>query len=378
VSHAGERLARELVARLGEPPSLIVRAPGRVNLIGEHTDYNHGFVLPMAIDRGVLLAARPRHDTRLVLHSLQRPEVVDLDLRDPTPPTEGWGVYVAAVARVLGDAGVQLLGLDGIVAGEIPAGAGLSSSAALELAVCQGLLGRAGVDWPADRMALECHRAERDLVGVQCGVMDQLACALGRSGHAMLIDCRSLEVRLVELPDDVGVIVLDTGKRRDLASSEYNQRRSQCELAAQHLEVTSLRQATLAQVESGGLDEVLRRRALHVVTENDRTTQAADALARADAEVAGRLMNESHASLRNDFEVSTRELDKMVEIAQRHDACLGARMTGAGFGGCAVALVRRSALAPFVAAVRTGYAADTGIEPDVYICKAAAGVDLEQ
>jgi len=378
VSPAGERLAREFAARLGEPPTFVVRAPGRVNLIGEHTDYNQGFVLPMAIDRGVLMAARPREDARLVLSSLQRPEVVDLDLRDPVAPSDGWGMYAAAVARVLRDAGVDLLGMDGIVAGEIPPGAGLSSSAALELAVCRGLLERAGVAWPAEKTALECHRAERDLVGVDCGVMDQLACALGRPGHAMLIDCRSLEARPVELPRDLGVVVLDTGTRRDLASSEYNLRRGQCEEAARALGVGSLRQATLEQVESGGLDGVLHRRARHVVTENDRTARAADALSGGDAEEAGRLMNASHASLRDDFEVSTRELDAMVGLAQGHDACLGARMTGAGFGGCAVALVRRHALASFVAAVRTGYAADSGIEPNVYICKAAAGVALER
>ena len=208
--------------------------------------------------------------------------------------------------------------------------------------------------------------------------MDQLACALGQPGHAMLLDCQSLEARPVELPEELGVVVLDTGKRRDLASSEYNLRRGQCEEAAQHLGVGSLRQATLEQVEGGTLSGVLRRRARHVVTENDRTARAADALARGDGEAAGRLMKESHASLRDDFEVSTRELDAMARLAQEHEACLGARMTGAGFGGCAVAVVRRHALASFVAAVRTGYSAETGIEPDVYICKAAAGVALER
>jgi galactokinase len=274
---------------------------------------------------------------------------------------------------------VGLRGWEGVVAGDVPLGAGLSSSAALELATARAFAGASDLPWRPVEMARLAQRAENDWVGVNCGIMDQLISAAGERDHALLIDCRSLQTRAVPLPAAAAVLVLDTATRRGLVDSAYNERRAQCEAAARYFGVSALRDVDLAsfEVRSGGLDPVTRRRARHVVTENARTLAAADALAMGDLHRVGALMNESHASLRDEFEVSRSELDTMVTIARAQEGCYGARMTGAGFGGCAVALVDAARSETIASQVAREYGAAVGLRPAVYLCSAAAGASLE-
>jgi galactokinase len=377
------RVLLEFERRFGAPPALVARAPGRVNLIGDHTDYNDGFVLPMAIDRAVWIALRPRGDQQVTVHSLDFDEVRTFDLADVGDLAErggGWLEYVRGVAWALRDAGEDLTrGWDGVTAGDVPVGAGLSSSAALELATARAFAAVCGLRWEPTAMALLAQRAENAWVGVNCGIMDQLISAAGAAGRALLIDCRSLESRLVPLPAGVAVVVLDTATRRGLVDSAYNERRAQCEKAAAFFGVRALRDVDADAILSPSLrlDPLTRKRARHVVTENARTVAAADALAGGDVETVGRLMSASHVSLRDDFEVSRRELDVMVELAQAHAACHGARMTGAGFGGCAVALVERGGSADFAREIARRYEAEAGLRPSVYVCSASEGASLE-
>jgi galactokinase len=357
----------------------VARAPGRVNLIGEHTDYNDGFVLPMAIDRAVWIALRPRTDGRVHVHSLDYGEVCEFDLGHLASTGTQWIDYVQAVAWVLQKRDRDLRGWEGVAAGDVPIGAGLSSSAAIELAAARAFAALSGMPWSAREMALAAQRAENEWIGVQCGIMDQMISASGEEGHALLIDCRSLETRSVPVPAECAVVVMDTSTRRGLVDSAYNDRRAHCEMAAAMLEVPALRDVDLPtfNARADRLEPLIRRRARHVVTENARTLQAAAALERGDAAEMGSLMNASHASLRDDFEVSRRELDVMVELAQAHPACHGARMTGAGFGGCAVALVRRADADDFARAVGDAYAGQTGLTPRLYVCSATAGASVE-
>ncbi|HEY0015848.1 MAG TPA: galactokinase [Longimicrobium sp.] len=365
--------------RFGGAPALVARAPGRVNLIGEHTDYNDGFVLPMAIDRAVWIALRPRADSVVRIRSLDFDEECEFDLAHLASSGTQWIDYVQAVAWVLQKRKRDLGGWEGVAAGDVPIGAGLSSSAALELAAARAFATLSGMPWDAREMALAAQRAENEWIGVQCGIMDQMISAAGEEGYALLIDCRSLETRAVPVPADTAVVILDTATRRGLVDSAYNDRRAHCETAAALLEVPALRDVDLATFAANEdrLEPLIRRRARHVVTENERTLQAADALRRGDAEEMGRLMNASHASLRNDFEVSRRELDVMVELAQAHPACYGARMTGAGFGGCAVALVRREGADKFARTVAAAYEQVIGLTPRLYVCSATAGASVE-
>jgi galactokinase len=349
-----------------------------VNLIGEHTDYNDGFVLPMAIDRAIWIALRPRSDGRVVAHALSFSDKSDFALNSLENTGEGWAEYVKGVAWALQEAGYGLRGWEGVLAGDVPMGAGLSSSAALELSTARAFAAVSGFSWNAAQMAKLCQRAENDWVGMKCGIMDQLISAAGQADHALLIDCRSLETELVPLPPQTVVVVLDTATRRGLVDSAYNERRRQCEAAARFFGVPALRDVNMEQFESrsGELDEVTCRRARHVITENARTLRAAEALRRNDPVEMGRLMYGGHASLRDDFEVSTEELDAMVSCARPEDSCYGARMTGAGFGGCAIALVKEEAAATFAASVATCYREATGTEPNVHICAAASGADI--
>jgi galactokinase len=377
-----ERVVREFARRFGTAPALIARAPGRVNLIGDHTDYNDGFVLPMAIDRAVWIALRPRRDARVLLHSLDFDQGTEFDLADDLTRGRGWQEYVRGIAWALRErcaAGTTPSGWEGVVAGDVPLGAGLSSSAALELATARAFAGVCGLAWNATEMALLAQRAENQWVGVNCGIMDQLISSAGEAGHALLIDCRSLETTSVAIPDSVAVAVLDTGTRRGLVDSAYNERRARCEAAARFFGVRALRDVsgvTFAAHEAE-MDPVTRRRARHVIAENARTVAAADALSRGDVRGVGALMTESHASLRDDFEVSRAELDTMVELALAYDGCLGARMTGAGFGGCAVALVEAGVGESFARTVAARYREATGVAPTIYLCAAAAGASLE-
>ncbi len=369
----------EFAARFGGPPAFIARAPGRVNLIGEHTDYNDGFVLPMAIDREICIAFRARADRRVVLQSMDYHESAEFELSDVQRQAHHWIEYVKGAAVALESSGTALRGWEGVIAGDVPRGAGLSSSAALELAALRVFTHLAGTDWDPVAAALLGRRIENEWIGVNSGIMDQMVVACALPQHALLLDCRSLASEQVALPAELAVIILDTATRRGLVDSAYNERREQCERAAEIFDVPALRDVTRAILEAGKprLDALAYRRARHVVTENERTVRAADALRAGDAVQLGRLMNESHASLRDDFQVTNGALDTIVAIAQQHDACYGARMTGAGFGGCAVAITSREAADQFIDSVTKGYQSTTGVEPHAYLCRAAGGASLE-
>ena len=370
-----QRVIAEYEKQFHRRPTLVVRAPGRVNLIGEHTDYNDGFVFPMAIDRAVWIALEPTGDDTIDAYSMdyERRATVDLKLLERGP--HDWIEYIKGVAWSLKEAGHPLPGWRGVVAGDVPVGAGLSSSAALETATAQAFATLADKSIPPGEMARLCQKAENKWVGVNCGIMDQLISAAGRKGHALLIDCRSLGMAAYPLPAGTAVVVLDTATRRGLESSAYNERRSQCEAAARFFGVSHLRDVTLEQFRAreNELENLPRRRARHVISENERTRQAAQVLAAGDARAFGELMDQSHVSLRDDFEVSSNELNIMVEIACKQPDCFGARMTGAGFGGCAVALVDQGAVAAFNQAVGAAYHKATDLEPSLYVCFATDG-----
>lgn len=359
----------------GQPPTYVIRAPGRVNLIGEHTDYNDGFVLPMAIDRAVWIALRPRPDRQVVLHADDFDDEITFHLDAIRYESAGWWEYVKGVAHALGSAGHALRGWEGVMAGDVPIGAGLSSSAAVEMATARAFAAVGRWPWDPARMAKAGQRAENEWVGMNCGIMDQMVSAAGRRDHALLIDCRSLATELVPLPPATVVAILDTATRRGLVDSAYNERRAQCEAAAAFFGVPALRDVDMATFEgqAGNLDDLTRRRARHVISENDRTLAAAAVLRRGDAAEMGRLMNASHASMRDDFEISRPEMDIMVALAQANPGCLGARMTGGGFGGAAVALVRAAEAERFGAAVATAYRESTGLGPQITICTATDG-----
>jgi galactokinase len=313
----------------GDEPAQVWTAPGRVNLIGEHTDYNGGFVLPVAIDRFTTVAAGPRDDGVVRARSLQ----LDDDA--------GWTVYVDGVVRALADEGVHVGGANVLVDSNVPAGAGLSSSAALEVAAAAALAAMAGARLELRQLAAVAYRAETEFVGVPVGIMDQTVVAVATEGHALFLDTRSLAVEHVPFnpaAHGLHLLVIDSGVRRRLNDGRYAERRKECEAAAAALGVPELRDATLSDVEAAAIDETLRRRARHVVSENGRVLQAVELLRAGDLHALGPLLLTSHASLRHDFEVSSPELDQIVEDAVRRGA-VGARMTGAGFGGCALALV---------------------------------------
>lgn len=364
--------------RFGHAPRWVVRAPGRVNLIGEHTDYNDGFVLPLAINRAIWIALEPRPDRQVVVHSNDFDEDGQFSLDGLSNHKSGWLEYLKGTAWSLQDAGYALAGWQGVVQGDVPRGAGLSSSAALEMATARAFAAVGSLAWEAATMAKLGQRAENRWVGVNCGIMDQLISAAGRQDHALLIDCRSLAGRSVPFPPGTAVVVLDTSTRRGLVDSAYNERRAGCEAAARFFQKPALRDVDmdLFQRRAGELDPVTRRRALHVITENQRTVEAAEAMARGDAPALGQRMNASHESLRDDYEVSSDALNAMVQCAQAAPGCYGARMTGAGFGGCAVAVIDAQAAEPFVAAVTAAYQNRTGHVPAVYVCRATNGAEV--
>lgn len=373
-----ERIVKEYKQRYASLPGFIVRAPGRVNLMGEHTDYNDGFVLPMAIDRAVWIALSPSEEQRIVIHSLNFAHTASFDLENFHKDTTSWVEYLKGVTWAYQNAGMELYGWKGVLFGDIPIGAGLSSSAALELATARAFALVSNISWDVLSMAKLCQKAENQWIGVNCGIMDQMISAAGVEGHALLIDCRSFKIQHVPLPSETAVVVLDTGTRRGLRDSEYNERRVQCEIATQFFEVTSLRDVSFEKFEERAikLNSLIRRRARHVIAENERTLQSVVAMERDDPVALGELINDSHQSLRNDFEVSCPELDIMVNCALEHEACFGARMTGAGFGGCAVALVHADATETIVSNVTKCYRRSTGKTPKIYICGSADGADV--
>jgi galactokinase len=361
----------------------IVRAPGRVNLIGEYTDFNLGYVLPAAIDREIRIAFVPTDDRRVVLHRLDDGARGEFDLDELPKRAGGWLDYAVGTAWALAAAGLGLRGLRGVIGSNLPTGAGLSSSAAIELAVAHALL--ADPDQAPEPMTLArlAQRAENGFVGVQSGLMDQFAVACGRAGAALLLDCRSLDWQPVGLPlDQLTLVVCDSGQARRLAGSEYNVRREQCDravvvLAGHDPAVRSLRDVSselLAQAASQGwLDGVVLRRATHVVRENQRVIDTMAALEAGDLATLGELFAASHASLRDLFEVSSAALDALVEIAVATPGVVAARMTGAGFGGCTINVVRPDAVDALRAAVESTYAARTGFSPVVFPVNPAAG-----
>ena len=373
-----QRVTDEFTKRFGGLPDVVVRAPGRVNLIGEHTDYNDGFVLPMAIDRALWIELRQRDDDKVSAVSLDFDEKSSFALDGLAYASAGWVEYIKGMAWALQRAGFHLNGWEGVIAGDVPLGAGLSSSAALELATARAFSAVSGFAWDAGKMALMGQRAENDWVGMKCGIMDQMISAAGQAGHALLIDCRSLETEAVPLPARTAVVVLDTMTRRGLVDSAYNERRAQCEAAASFFGVKALRDVTMArfEVEGDALDDVTFRCARHVITENERTLRASEAMKRGDAVQVGRLMDESHASMRDDFEISCAELDAMVSCARQQDGCYGARMTGGGFGGCAVALVRADGAERFSRTAAACYQKKTGLVASTYVCEATDGASV--
>jgi galactokinase len=373
-----ELVVSTFVEKFGESPSVVVRAPGRVNLIGEHTDYNDGFVLPLGIERGVWIALAPDNDRNLDVWSIDFDEAAQFSLDQLERAGPAWCEYVKGTAWALEQAGHQLYGWRGVIASDLPIGAGLSSSAAIELATARAFASASNIPWNPTAMAKHAQRAENEWVGVNCGIMDQMISAVGRDGCAMLIDCRSLAIRPVPIPADTVVVIMDTDTRRGLVDSAYNERRSQCEAAAAFFGVAALRDVTpeMFAARAHELESATARRARHVVTENVRTVAAADALCADDKATVGELMNESHRSLRDDFEVSSPALDTMVAIAQRQPGCHGARMTGAGFGGCAVAFVESEQSASFSTTVAAEYTRQSGLMPRIYVTAACEGATV--
>jgi galactokinase len=363
---------------------LIVQAPGRVNLIGEHTDYNEGYVLPIAIDRSALIAVARRPDRTVRLRSLDFEDQVAFQLNDIRyDDRHRWSNYQRGVADELQKRGLELPGIDALLTSDVPVGAGLSSSAALEVSMAVAWQTLTGFDMSRPELALLCQSAENNFVGVNCGIMDQFISALGQENAALLVDCRSLEHRSVSLPDGVSVVVMDTNKQRGLADSAYNTRRSECEqgvaLLQAHLPgIRALRDVSMAEFErlAEGLPDNVLRRCRHVVGEDDRTLAGVEALGRGDAAVFGKLMDASHVSLRDDYEVSCAELDAMVEAAWRAPGVIGARMTGGGFGGCAVALVEESEAAAFSEQVAREYQHAIDLVPKLYVTSAKAGAQV--
>jgi galactokinase len=359
----------------------IFRAPGRVNLIGEHTDYNDGFVMPAAIDFYTWVAAAPRSDRTLRAFSQQYKDSFEISLDDLAgAPRKHWSDYVRGMAAVLQSAGHRLTGANLLINGEVPVGAGLSSSAALELSTGLALAGISGVDLPRLDLVRLSQKAEHNYAGAMCGIMDQFIAGFGHQGNAILLDCRSLEYSLLPIAPEVRLVICNSMVKHDLATGEYNIRRAECAEAVQLLRraypsITALRDVTTQALEAHRteLPEVVYRRARHVVSEDERTTQAADALRSHRLNEFGQLMFASHRSLRDDYEVSCPELDMLVEFAPKIEGLIGARMTGGGFGGCTINLVEADAVEHFRANVSRGYEQKTGRKPDIYVSCAADG-----
>jgi len=357
-------------------------APGRVNIIGEHTDYADGFVMPAAIDFATLAAISPRDDKTIAIFSANFDEQVTHPADDlPAKATHHWSDYPVGVVSVLREAGVQVPAFSLTLNGDVPLGAGLSSSASIEVASMAAILSLTGTEMPLPQMARLCQRAENHYVGASTGIMDQFIACCGAEDHALLLDCRSLEYRLAPIPSHLSLVIANTMVKHSHAGGEYNTRRSEVEegtalLRSHRPEIKLLRDATIDDLKKWGHEmrpEVLKR-CRHIITENTRTVAAADALEAGDLKALGRLMYEAHASYRDDFEASCPEADILVELAQKEPGCIGARLTGGGFGGCTVNLVENENAESFSSHLRDGYRQATGIEADIYLCHASAGV----
>ena len=377
-----ERAARGFLRAFGTEAQRLARAPARVNLIGEHTDYNEGFAMPCAIDRDTVVAAAPRDDDVVEVLACDQGDAIGRfrvgDAADVSGSPQ-WLRYVQGMVAVLRQQGLAVGGAQLAIAGNVPQGAGLSSSASLELAVGQALSALNGWQLAPKAMALAGQRAENVFAGCQCGVLDQMSSALGVAGHALLLDCRSLEVRPIALPAGTAVLVIDSKIQRGLVDSEYNLRRRQCETAAAGLGVRALRDVddSLWSRRGGALDLVVRRRARHIVSDSRRCELTAAAMASGDLREIGRLMRESHWSMRDDFEITVPAIDALAALVQDviGDAG-GARMTGGGFGGCVIALAPRAMIDEVRAAVATGYCSPDGRQAEVHVCAASGGAGV--
>lgn len=380
-------MVESFTRHFGTQPTAVAIGPGRVNLIGEHTDYNDGFVLPLALKRDVRLVFRPRDDRHVRIYSAEYDGIYEFDLDNPAYNKETlWANYIQGVAWSLQEAGVKLTGIDAVVSGNVPKASGLSSSAALEIATANALLAAANAQdqLTGPQVAQAAQRAENQFVGVNCGIMDQFISMLGAEGHALLIDCRSLEYELVPMPENAAFVIGNTKASRSLAGSAYNQRRKECEEGLAILQgvlpdIQALRDVNSAQLEEHKalLPAVVYRRCRHVITENERVMQTIAALRRDDLAEVGRLMNASHDSLRDDYEVSSDALDVMVETMRNTPGCYGARLTGAGFGGCTVALVQPGTEQSVADRIYEQYPKATNIWPEVYMTHASAGARVE-
>lgn len=359
----------------------IFRAPGRVNLIGEHTDYNDGFVMPAAIGFYTWIAASPRADRTLHVRSGEFHETIDLSLDSlGGPPRKHWSDFVRGVAAVLQSRGIRLTGANLIIQGQVPIGAGLSSSASLEIATGLALLATSQTEVPPLDLVKIAQRAEHQYVGTLCGIMDQFIAVFATSGHALMLDCRSLESQSLLVPDDAKLVICNSMVKHELASGEYNRRRAECEAGVKVFQrsmpsVQALRDVGLADLErhKAALTGVVYRRCRHVISENQRVLDAAGSLRAGDLDQFGQLMYESHRSLQKDYEVSSTELDLLVDIAASCEGVYGSRMTGGGFGGCTITLVRSHSVEAFREKITQTYKEKTGITADLYVCSAAQG-----
>jgi galactokinase len=380
-------LVRSEFSRVFREEPRMYRAPARINIIGEHLDYNGGCVLPSAVDLFTWVAVSPRNDAILDIHLCHDGSRQQIVLGDLSKDGSGSvAEYLKGVAWALRSAGVEPRGCNLVIGGSIPLGGGLSSSASLELAVARALADRAGVQLEREQMALLCHKAEVDFVGVQCGIMDQYAIALGAGGHAMVLDCRSRQFELLPLPENAKFLVVHSGVSRRLPAGGYNARRDECTSAVELLRQSNPGLRYLAELDSGQisenrnrLGETLFRRCRHVVSEHQRVREATGAMREANLELLGSLINESHESLRDDYEVSCSELDALVEIARKCDGVLGSRMMGGGFGGCTISLVRPGDVTETVRRISQEYSKVIGRPPWMHVAGPAGPVaELEE
>ncbi len=376
--------------KFGSAPAHIARAPGRVNLLGEHVDYNDGFVLPAAIDRATYIAFSPTntpHSTLVAADFDQQtsfsPDTVSIKTQSDSSPLPEWTLYPAGVMWSLMEESLPTPSIHAVFSSNVPRGSGLSSSASVEMAFLVAWQTLGGWTLPPMKRALLGQKAENKYVGVNCGIMDQFASACGVENKLLLLDCRSLEWKLIPLPEDISIVIADTTVRRKLTSGEYNRRRSACEEAVQLLQtdlpnIKSLRDVSVEEFNrlANKLPDEIEKRARHVVEEIGRSNQAEALLEAGDIQNFGRLMNECHVSLRDLYEVSCPELNVMVDIAQSLDGCHGARLTGAGFGGCTVNLVANENVDGFAKALASGYEKETGLQPEIYITSASNGAQL--
>jgi len=375
-----KKVIEQFKAQFNTEPAALILAPGRVNLIGEYTDLNNGFVLPMAIDRYLTMGVEKREDNMVCVHSIDFKETINLDLAHLEKQDHSFQEYISGCMWALKENKLPIKGFNAVISGNIPIGAGLSSSAALELAVLRAAAFSADLDFDPIKMARIAQFAENNWVGVSCGIMDQVMSAAGKQGHALLIDCSDLTVTSVPVPKSTSIIILDTDTRRGLVDSAYNDRRTQGFEAAKTMGIPFLRDADLKMLEQSKsqLGETTFMRAKHVILENQRVLNTAKVMKKGDAVTMGELMKQSHESLKTDFQVSSQALDAIVACSVDHPACFGARMTGAGFGGCALALIDEAKQDDFIDKVSNCYRDRTGLTPKLYGCKPSRGVTLRE